>query len=220
MAQSVAGIIQRRQRALIRAWVNDPLVQVQVEGPHVLPGLVFLDDMGAGASVAQVGRRSSQKVAMVSRPGDPDTNASVWVAAAYSSYQGAYLAFLKAAYGVDAKPADLAGYNVDHMLNRARAPQDATFIRVEAVDAAANQAWGRLFEKASSNPTFFANQARERRTMSWMICAKLAGQMPPASKTDIAGINRLATFFQSVGLSLQEARAGLTQMLNFAYSLR
>jgi hypothetical protein len=219
MTQPIASIIHQRRQALISMWVFDPLIQVQVETPAALPGLVFLDGAGDGAGVSGLGRRSLQKVAMVSRPGNPDRNASVWVASPHSGYRGAYLAFLKAAYGVAAKPGDLAGYDVDHLLNRARAPQDTTFVRVEAVEEAVNRAWGGLFEKAASNPDFFANRARERRTMSWAICAKLAGQMPPSGPHDVGGINRLAQFFQSVGLNRQEASDGVANMLRFAYSL-
>jgi hypothetical protein len=217
---SLSAIIARRRDALVRAWVANPLLQVQAEGLGMLPGLVFLDDSGMGAGVGAVGRRSQSNVGMVSRPGNPDENASCWVTASYGGYQGAYIAFVKAAYGVSATTADLVGYNVDHLLNRARAPLGTTLVRVEAIDAAANQAWGRLFEKAASNPQFHANQARERRTMSWTICAKLAGQMPPSGPNDAGGIQRLAAYFQSVGLSRQEAVDGLTSMLRFAYSLR
>lgn len=217
---SLRAIIDRRRQALIAAWVRDPLVQVQVESPAVLPGLVFLDDYGAGASHMQVGRRAATSVAMVSRPGDPDESASVWVASSYGSYRNAYLAFIRQAYGIQVTPADLTGFDVDHLLNRARSPQDSTFIRVEAIPDFANQAWGRLFEKAASNPQFFANQRRERRTMSWMICAKLGGQLPPNGPNDTGGIQRLAGWFRSIGLSDREARDGLSQMLDFAYRFR
>jgi hypothetical protein len=217
---SLAAIIQRRRQTLLQAWAANPLVQIQVESPATLPGLAFLDDAAAGAAVGAVGRRSPRNVAMVSRPGNPDANASCWVAAGYTGYQSAYIAFVNAAYGGRYAVSDLGGWNVDHMLNRARAPQDTTFVRIEAVDAVANQAWGRLFEKAASNPQFAANQIRKRRTMSWAVCAKLAGQMPPTGPNDAAGIARLAAFFQTIGLDAREAQAGLQSMLDFAYKFR
>ena len=217
---SLHAIIARRQRALAVAWVHNPLVQVQVESPTVLPGLVFIEDGGEGATSGKVGRRSEQNVAIVSRPGDADTHASCWVASRYSGYRSAYLAFIREAYGVTATAADLAGYDIDHLLNRARSPQDSTFIRIEAIPATANQDWGRLFEKAASDPRFFANQKRERRTMSWTICAKLAGHSPPNGPNDQAGINRLIQYFVSIGLDAAEARDGLNSMLSFAYKFR
>jgi hypothetical protein len=217
---SLHAIIARRQRALIASWVRSPLVQVQVEAPGALPGLVFISDAGEAGMAGGVGRRDERNVAMVTRAGDPDTQASCWVAARYSGYRSAYLAFIREAYGVRATSAELAGFDVDHLLNRARSPQDSTFIRIEAIPAAANQDWGRLFEKAASDPRFYANQQRERRTMSWVICAKLAGQAPPNGPGDQAGINRLVQYFVSIGLDAAEARDGLNSMLSFAYKFR
>jgi hypothetical protein len=83
-----------------------------------------------------------------------------------------------------------------------------------------NQAWGRLFERAASNPAFFANQHRLRRTLSWTICAKLANRFPPNGPNDVGGINQLVAYFQTLGMDANEAREGLTSMLNFAYGMR
>ena len=217
---SVLSIIARRRDALVRAWVRDPTVQVQVESPLVLPRLVFLADPEPDASVGQLGRRRQENVAIIKAPGNADAQASVWVASGYGGYKAAYLAFLREVYQVSATSADLAGFDVDHLLNRARSPQDTSFIRIEAVRSDVNQAWGRLFEAASSNPLFFANQARERRTMSYMICAKLAGQMPMLSPTDQSGIDRLVRYFVSIGLPDAESRSGVESMLRFAYQRR
>lgn len=41
--------------------------------------------------------------------------------------------------------AALAGYDVDHLLNRARSPGGSGFIRIEAINSAVNQAQGVLF---------------------------------------------------------------------------
>lgn len=217
---SLRAIIARRQRAIAAAWKHNELLQVQVESTTVLPRLVFLDDGGEGAGTGRIGRRSEQNAVIVSRPGNPDDHASCWVAARYSGYRSAYLAFIRQAYGVAATPADLAGYDIDHLLNRARSPQDSTFIRIEAIPATANQDWGRLFEKAASDPRFSANQIRERRTMSWMICAKLAGHAPPNGPRDQTGISRLVRYFSTIGLDAGEARDGLNSMLQFAYKFR
>ena len=219
MALTPTLIIDRRRAALIAQWRQDPLIVVQVESPAVLPVLTFLDDRGQAAGVGSIGRRSQTNTVIVSRPGDPDRNASVWVRAAYTGYRPAYIGFLNHVYGAQATSAGLAGYDVDHLLNRARSPGGAGYIRIEAVNSAVNQAWGRLFERAASDPAFFANQNRLRRTLSWTICAKLANRFPPNGPNDAGGINRLASYFQSLGMDASEARQGLTSMLGFAYSL-
>jgi hypothetical protein len=220
MALPVGVIVERRREALIGQWKQDPLIMVQVETPAVLPVLVFLDDQGQDAGVGGVGRRSQTNTVVASRPGDPDRNASVWVKASYTGYRTAYIGFLNQVYGTSAGTADLAAYDVDHLLNRARSAGGAGYVRIEAVNSDVNQAWGRLFEKAASHPDFFANQNRLRRTLSWVICAKLGNRFPPNGPNDAAGIDRLALWFQSIGMSRDEAREGLASMLSFAYSLR
>jgi hypothetical protein len=220
MALAPTLIMERRRNALIAEWTQNPLVVVQVESPAVLPVLTFLDDRGQGAGVGAIGRRSETNTVIVSRAGDADRNASVWVRASYTGYRTAYIGFLNHVYGTQATTTDLLGYDIDHLLNRARSPAGAGYIRIEAVRSAVNQAWGRLFEKAASNPAFFANQNRLRRTLSWTICAKLANQFPPSGPDDVGGINRLVAYFQTLGMSAIEARDGLASMLRFAYSLR
>ncbi len=217
---SVQNIIRRRRDALVSAWVRDPLIQVQVESAFALPRLAFVQSVSPAAAHGALGRRNPTKVALVEDFTNPDLNASVWVAADYGDYKGAYLSFLRRIYRLEAKPLDLNGFDVDHLLNRARSPRDATFIRIEAVPSAVNQEWGRLFERAASNPSFYANANRERRTMSYIICAKLAGQSPPLGPADAAGVARLATYFASVGVNRDEALNGLNSMLEFAYKFR
>ncbi|POF30212.1 hypothetical protein [Roseibium marinum] len=217
---SLQAIISRRQRALFNAWVQDPLVQVQVEHPERLGRLVFLNGFDDTTETERAGRRSLKNVAIVRKPGDPDQNASVWVRAGYSSYQKAWLGFVDQAYGIKATSSDLAGYNIDHLLNKARSPNKAGFIRVEAVNDAVNQAWGGLFERAASNPEFSANQKRYRRTMSWIIAAKLMDQPPPRGPDDHQGIARLVQFFNQNGLAADDPQRGLTDMLQFAYRFR
>jgi hypothetical protein len=220
MALTPTLIVERRRNALVAQWKQDPLIVVQVEQPAVLPVLTFLDDRGQGAGVGAVGRRSQTNTVIVSRPGDPDRNASVWVKATYTGYRTAYIGFLNHVYGTQATTTDLAGYDIDHLLNRARSPGGAGYIRIEAVNSPVNQTWGRLFEKAASNPAFFANQHRLRRTLSWTICAKLANRLPPNGPNDVGGITQLAAYFQTLGMDANEAREGLTSMLNFAYGMR
>lgn len=217
---TLQALIKRRQRALFDAWVRDPLVQVQVEHPERLGRLVFLDDFDETVETEKAGRRSLKNVAIVRKPGNLDENTSVWVRAGYSSYQKAWLGFVQQVYGIKATSKDLAGYNIDHLLNKARSPNKAGFIRVEAINDAVNQAWGGLFERAASNPEFSANQKRYRRTMSWIIAAKLMDQAPPRGPGDHQGIARLAQFFSRNGLAADNPQQGITEMLRFAYRFR
>jgi hypothetical protein len=50
-----------------------------------------------------------------------------------------------------------------------------------------------------------------------MSCAKLAGLLPPTGPNDNAGINALVAYFTSIGLDAQEARRGVSEMLQHAY---
>ncbi len=209
---SLVDIIRRRQRAIISAWKTNPLILVMTEDLQQLPGIVFPEDRSENAGVARAGRRREGSVGILQGPGDPDFNASVWVRADYSGYQGAYLTFIKQVYDVSASKSDLAGYNIDHLLNRARSPGGAGYIRIEAVQADVNQRWGSLFERAAGFDT-----RRLRRSMDWTICSKLAGLMPPRGPDDTDGINRLVTFYKSIGLTEQEARQGLIQRFQFGY---
>jgi len=218
MALSVSAIIARRRQAIVSAFARTPFIQVQVEGAAALARLGYVNESGFETAEPQpLGRRNASRVVFVESRTNPDRDSSVWVAASYGDYAGAYIAFINKVYAASASKGDLAGYDVDHLLNRARSPQDSTLIRIEATPSAINQEWGRLFEKASSDPRFYANQKRERRTMSYMICAKLAGEAPPRGPNDRGGIDRLANFFERIGIAKAEARQGVESMLAFAY---
>ncbi len=211
------NIIDRRQQALLNAWKASAFFQVQVENPGVLGKIVFIDTENVAGSVLPVGRRRSSSVAVVTAPGNPDSNASLWVAAGYSDYRSAYASFASIVYGGKYNKADLAGYDVDHLLNRARSPSTSTFIRVEAISSHVNQTWGLLFEKAASSPLFYANQYRERRTMSWMIASKLAGQLPPAGPDDSTGIARLVSYWVSQGFPHEQVQFAIADEINRAF---
>jgi hypothetical protein len=221
MALTVGAIVADRRRAIVSAFARTPFVQVQVEGPAALALLGYVNESDFEQAKPQaLGRRNANRVVFVESRSNPDLDSSVWVAASYGDYAGAFVAFLNKTYGLNASKPDLAGYDVDHLLNRARSPNDSTLIRVEATPSAINQDWGRLFEKASSDPSFHANTHRERRNMSYMICAKLAGEPPPKGPADRAGIDRLANFFERIGIPKPEARGGIESMLAFAYRTR
>jgi hypothetical protein len=218
---SLAQIINRRRQGLLALWDREPLVLVQVESSGALGQVQSLGDPANIVPGQALSRRDAGDVFYFPQPGDRDVYTSLWVRAGYSGYRQAYLAFVEAVYSYTPTAAEFSPYDADHLLNRARARVQDGFIRLEAVESAVNQAWGRLFEKNASNRNFYANRERVRRTMSWTIAAKLAGQMPPAGPSDTAGIQQLTNFFAqrpNIGMTPADIRSGLQDMLQFAYS--
>jgi hypothetical protein len=211
------AIIKRRQASLLQLWRSNPLVPVQVDRADALGHLVYLSDSAGDGDVGPLGRRRPDSVVCVVRPGDPDLNASLWVAADYDGYRAAYVAFLRHVYAIKVSNADLQGFDADHLLNRARSPRDSTLIRLEAVPASVNQSWGNLYEKAASDPRFHANKVRERRTMNWTVASKLAGLPPPVGPDDKAGIKVLVDFWVKQGFPRDQAEWCLTRDLNFVF---
>lgn len=209
---TIANIIAARRNALLQAFVTGIPPLVEVEGPAGLTGLMVLDEFEGSAAPGQVGRRKSGNVMMVpGRPGDPHS-ASLWVRAGYADYRAAYAAFLRAAYAVKVTAADLAAYDVDHLLNRARAGSDDALLRIEALPATTNRQWGSFLEKLASQSTVAGNR-RTRRLMSYLIAGKVAGLAPPDSLTDAAGRGALARGIAALGLPLHEVEEGLANML-------
>ena len=219
---SVSEIVDRRRFALVSAFVQEPTILVRTDGPARLALLGQLEGSGlTGGEPQRLGKFNAERIVLVKSRLDPDCNSSVWVASGFKRYRGAYIRFLEKVYGMTATEDDLASYDIDHLLNRARSPKDSTLIRIEAVPAQANQAWGRLFEKAASDPRQNANRKGEARSMSYMICAKLRGEPPPLGPDDRAGIDRLVTFFDRIGITKAEnTRQGIEAMLADAYKFR
>lgn len=197
--------------------VTPPLVEVDsVAG---LGSLMHLDDflpddgpriaprIGPGA----LGRRRMGNVVMVGSSQHPE-DASVWVAAGYGDYRSAYRAFLKAAYGLSVSTADLAPYDVDHLLNRARAGAGTALLRVEALPLSNNRQWGSFLERMASVAQVRGNN-RTRRLMSYLIAGKVAGFAPPTSLDDLPSRQRLALQIAGLGLPLAEVQDGLDAML-------
>lgn len=209
---SVPNIIAARRTGLLQAFVTGFAPLVEVDGPAGLSGLMVLDEFEGSAAPVQLGRRKSDNVMMVpGRPGDPHS-ASVWVRAGYADYRGAYAAFLRAAYAVKAGPADLAAYDVDHLLNRARAGNDDVLLRIEALPMASNRQWGSFLEKLASQANVAGNH-RTRRLMSHLIAGKVAGLAPPVSLTDAPSRAALARGIAALGLPLHEVEQALDNML-------
>lgn len=210
------GIAEGRRRAILQEWKRNPTVLVITDCLESLPLRVYFAIPDPSIVLAPALGTRTQDMQILSRPGPPDLNASVWVKASRShDYRKSYMRFLSDVYGVDAHPNCLPGYDIDHLLNLSRAPSTDCFIRIEAVQSEVNRAWGRLFEKASD----FDNR-RGIRSMDWMICAKLGNQMPPTGPKDEKGIERLANFFQTIGIGKAEAVKGLEEKLKFAYRPR
>ncbi len=214
---SLKAIIARRQAALLQMWRTDPNVQVQVDKPDTLGQLVYLSQEERQDAVIPLGRRRPDSVVCVVRPGDPDRNASLWVAADYDGYRAAYLAFVRHVYQVPVAAADFRDFDADHLLNKARSPKGTTSIRLEAVPSQVNQSWGNLYEKAASAGRFHANRVREKRSMNWMVASKLAGLQPPAGPDDLGGVKALVDHWAAQGFPRDQAEQGITRDLNFVF---
>lgn len=206
-------IIHQRKAALLHEFAHGAMPPlVEVEDSKGLGSLMHLDEFGAGAAGGSLGRRWTGNVVMVAGNGRPH-GASLWVRASYKDYRAAYIAFIKSAYGLAITPVALAHYDIDHLLNRARAGQGGeTLLRVEALPRATNRQWGALIERLASSDLIAGNQ-RRRRLMSYLIAGKVAGFAPPADLADVAGRTRLARQLASLGLDVNEVRRGLDGML-------
>jgi hypothetical protein len=214
MTTQVIQIAERRRRAMINQWVHHPVwALVQVMSPDMLWGKVQDITGEAEARIGRVGSHRERSVIMLEGGPDRDRTWSVWVRATFSKYKPAYLAFISHAYGVTLTGDDVPGYEVDHLSNKAYAPSGQEFIRVEAIPTAINHRWGVNFESRRTENT----DARPSHRLSYMSCAKLGGQLPPTGPNDTAGINALVAYFTSIGLDPQEAREGVTNMMQHAY---
>ncbi len=214
MTTSVIAIADRRRRAMITQWVQNPdWVLVQVESADMLRGKVHNLAADAAARTGRVGSHRERSVIMLEGGPDRDRTWSVWVRATFSNYKTAYLAFISHAYGATLSGDDIPGYEVDHLSNKAYAPTGQEFIRLEAVPKLANHRWGVNFESRRTENT----DARPTHRMSYMSCAKLGGELPPAGPNDAAGINRLVAYFTAIGLDPREAQQGVASMLQHAY---
>lgn len=220
---SNTAIIAQRCQHLLASWERDPNIITMMSKGARIATIKALADANFPWEQAddpiRLGRRRTDNVFINDHDPHAHRNTSLWVREGYSGYRGAYIAFIKQVYDITLTPQELTPYNVDHTLNRARAPL-GRFVRVEAIPAGINQAWGRHFEAAASHERFERNQTAETRSMSWMIAAKLDGQWPPHGPADIGGINRIARAFGhrgQLGLTPQEIAEGLRNMLSHAY---
>ena len=208
------AIADRRRRALIQKWVNDPLwTLVQVENAEMLHGKIHDLSGYTEASTGRLAPHRARSVIMIEGSRDRDQTWSVWVRAGFTNYRCAYRAFVQHAYGIANVDNAWVGYQIDHLSNKAHAPTGDEFIRIEAIPEFANQRWGVNFESRRTQNTY----GRPSHRLSYMSCAKLAGLPPPTGPQDTAGINLLVDFFKSLGLDPQTAQDGVANMLLHAY---
>ena len=211
---SVHQIVQRRRDALLNHFCNNGNMPALLAVPsaQTLGQITFIDGFDENHEQEQLGRRRTSSVLIHRGPGDRDSNTSLWVAAGYSGYARAYRAFLKEVYGVTATSNDMAPYNVDHLLNRARAPESSAFVRVEAISGPSNQIWGSIYESKASNPEIRKNQ-QGYRYMSLTIAAKVAGFPPPRSADDAEACAAIEDYFIQRGQPEATTRGAVGHML-------
>ena len=115
---------------------------------------------------------------------------------------------------------DMQAYDVDHLLNRARAGNGQTLLRIEASPLGINRQWGSVLEKLATQSNVAANK-KTRRLMSYLIAAKVAGFAPPTTLQDPVSRARLVRELASLGISQKEAQDGLDSLLgHIARNLR
>ena len=133
MALTPTLIVERRRNALVDQWKQDPLIVVQVKSP--------------GASGPDLPRRSRPRGGRRRRrpaqpnqhgdrvaPGRPRPQRQCLGQSELHGLSHGHIGFLNHVYGTQATSTNLAGYDVDHLLNRARSPGGAGYIRIEAVN--------------------------------------------------------------------------------------
>ena len=198
---SLSAIVRRRCEALLQHHCDVSRVPLLVSVPTAqsLGTLSFLDEFDEDEEVSQLGRRARGSVVVRQGPGNPDTEASLWVASSYGGYRAAYRAFLKQVYGLTVPKAALGPYDVDHLLNRARSAGGSAFLRVEAIPSGDNQAWGRVYEKAASQPGLPKND-QGFRYLSHTIAAKIAGLRPPSGPDDRQAVVAIEAEFRRRGM--------------------
>lgn len=210
---SLPAIIARRRDKLLNDFVRGIPPLVEAESAAGLGSLMHLDEFQPGATPAGLGRRATGNVVMVAGPaGQPDA-ASLWVRASYSDYRGAYAAFIQSTYGLTVTPAELGAYDVDHLLNRARAGAGSALLRIEALPLSVNRQWGSFLERLASTPNIRKNNST-LRLMSYLIAGKVAGLPPPSALNDLAGRRALAQGIAGLGLPLDRVESGLANMLD------
>ena len=213
---SLAAIIQSRTTSLINAFVRDtfpPLIEV--DDVAALHGLTtVLDEFAdAGLGAGALNRRSTGNVVMLAAPGGMADKASFWVRADYRDYKSAYAAFVRKTYNITVTAADMDGYDIDHLLNSARAGNGNALLRIEASPMRMNRQWGSVLEKLATQSNVAGNR-RTRRLMSYLIAAKVAGFAPPTTLQDPVGRARLARELAGLGVPLKEAQDGLDNLLS------
>lgn len=210
---SLAQIIAARRAALLQDFIHNSVPPLlQVESRDALGELTFLEEFEQDEEEMQLGRRRPDSVVIRQKPGQSGAEATLWVAADYGGYRSAYLAFIRKAYDDNTvRKSELVGYDVDHLLNRARSAAGSAYLRIEAIPSSINQRWGSVFERAASSDLIAKNRSG-RRLMSYLVAAKVAGLSPPDGPDDLGRINAIAGYFQGMGLDRAEVVDGIRNM--------
>ena len=215
-------IIDRRSQAILRAFETQVIVPlVEVPSTADLPRMAYLEREEQGAkegeqSVGKVGnKRLTSAVVSIAGP-NRDADTSLWTRRTYDDYRPAYLAFIEQVYGFKPDKEELAGYHVDHLLNRGRAAHDTNFLRVEASPSDINSLWGSYFERYASRPDLDSNR-RSLRKIEYMIASKVAGLRPPLDRDDRTAIGMIATYFAARGHDAREVERAVHDKLALAH---
>ncbi len=206
---SIHAIVRERADALIAAWHSDMLPTVIAT--RDLPGLAWL----SGAGSASVERLDPAKdSAMIWRRATPALS-SLWIRKSRRDYREAYLRFIEQVHG----PNDRTGfslYEIDHLFDHARAFDDATLLRVEAVPLRVNRPPGANLERHNFHAHWAAANPQDARKMTFAGVLKLAGYSAPASADDAAQIAAVRAVFIAKGWTGDAVDAALAGVVGKA----
>ena len=204
--QSIHAIVRERADALIAAFHTDMLPTVIAT--RDLPGLAWL----SGAGSASVERLDAAKdSAMIWRRATPALS-SLWIRKSRRDYREAYLRFVEMVHGANDRTG-FSLYEIDHLFDNARAFDDATLLRVEAIPLRVNRPPGTAPERHNFHAHWAAAGLRDARKMSFAGVLKLAGHVAPVSPDDTAQIAAVRAAFAAKGWAGDAVDAALATML-------
>ncbi|WP_342077666.1 hypothetical protein [Yoonia sp. SS1-5] len=191
---TLSDILTARCRTLLNKFHLDDVPPLTATDD--LEGKLTVTPYGGGTLRALPGRRGP----VIWDQSGPH-GSSLWVPKSYEAYRAAFFDFIALVYGPDVDMAGKDLYDVDHIFNRARAPQ-GFFVRVEAVVSEINQSHGRTFEKTNTNSLVELarrSNGKDHRKMTFISALKLANLDPPRNANDAEQIAAITQYFTQNG---------------------
>lgn len=201
-------VCQLRTEAFLNAWSTDDFVPMTYTEPPGADGIVVYHhpkggEMHRGEVHELPGFSMEDAVVVTHEHPDKWFSPALWVRNDYPYYLRAFRKFLRRYHNCDeTTPLSTVGYDVDHLRSKKQTPA-GTFIRVEAVPSASNQAWGARYESLAAR----GSRTRPRGTADWMTVAKVGNVEPPTDWSDLEGIKRILDFKKAHSIDGDEGLA-------------